>query len=307
MEKSTNSLSWMHGLEEYFAFKGEADISKYCADFIKVMYSENKGNSLRNALINNIPTYDKDSVFNAVNFFAHTANSDENMRLDEICSALVLLFPDNDMLQSVKKFYRESNLDLRDAFSRGQVQSKIWLATELNKLNLNSKNILILAGWFGQLVNYIQSDYEKIRIVDQDRDACVQSDYVFNLNRLTSYKVKSAACKIEDIVVQKTGFMLPIEDFKKAKRFEEKFLPDLIINTSAEHMTDDWFNQIRFKELDSDPVVIIQSNNLFDIPEHINCVHSTDHMEKKFPMREILYSGEIQLQGYKRFMLIGRP
>lgn len=307
MEKSTNSLSWMHGLEEYFTFKGEAEISKYCADFIKVMYSENKGSSLRNALVNNITDYNKDSVFNAVNFFAHTANSEENMRLDEICSALVLLFPDNAMLQSVKKFYRESSLDLRDAFSRGQVQSKIWLSTELAKLNLDSKNILILAGWFGQLVNYIQSDYEKIRIVDQDRDACVQSDYVFNLNRLTSYKVKSSACKIEDITVQKTGFMLPIEDFKKAKRFEEKFLPDLIINTSAEHMTDDWFNQIRFKELESNPVVIIQSNNLFDIPEHINCVHSTDHMEKKFPMAEILYSGEIQLQGYKRFMLIGRP
>lgn len=307
MEKNTNSLSWLHGLEEYFKFKGQTEISKFCADFIKVRYSENKGNSLRNAIIGNLVDYDKDTVFNTVNFFAHTANPEENMKLDEICSALVLLFPEDPLLQSVKKFYRESDLDLKDAFSRGQVQSKIWLSTELSKLDINTNNILILAGWFGQLVNYINSAYEKVRIVDQDRVACILSDYVFNLNRLTSYKVKSATCRIEDILIQKTGVVLPIEDFKKEKIFEEKFLPDLIINTSAEHMSDDWFNQIRFKELESDPVVIIQSNNLFDVPDHINCVHSSDHMQKKFPMREILYSGELQLQGYKRFMLIGRP
>jgi hypothetical protein len=52
--------------------------------------------------------------------------------------------------------------------------------------------------------------------------------------------------------------------------------------------------------------VAIQSNNLFDIPEHVNCVHSVDHMMKKFPMREVLFAGELQLKGYKRVMLIGR-
>jgi len=72
-------------------------------------------------------------------------------------------------------------------------------------------------------------------------------------------------------------------------------------------MTETWFDAIRFKEVESNPIVVIQSNNLFDIEEHVNCVYSIDHMKKKFPMREILYEGELQLQGYKRIMLIGRP
>jgi hypothetical protein len=30
-------------------------------------------------------------------------------------------------------------------------------------------------------------------------------------------------------------------------------------------------------------------------------------MKKKFPMTRLLYEGVLQLTGYKRFMLIGRP
>jgi len=83
-------------------------------------------------------------------------------------------------------------------------------------------------------------------------------------------------------------------------------MPDLIINTSAEHMTEEWFHQLRFKEVESNPIVVVQSNNLFDIDDHINCVYSVEHMRKKFPMKEVLYEGELQLKGYKRVMLIGR-
>ena len=72
-------------------------------------------------------------------------------------------------------------------------------------------------------------------------------------------------------------------------------------------MTEEWYNQIRFKSLESDPIVAIQSNNMFEVKEHINCVYSIDHMKKKFPMKEILFEGELQLKGYKRVMLIGKP
>ena len=54
-------------------------------------------------------------------------------------------------------------------------------------------------------------------------------------------------------------------------------------------------------------MIAIQSNNMFDGDGHINCVHSVDHMKKKFPMKEVLYEGELQLKGYKRVMIIGRP
>jgi hypothetical protein len=147
----------------------------------------------------------------------------------------------------------------------------------------------------------------KFRIVEVDKQACNSSDYIFNLSNLENYKVKAVNANINELTLHKNGYEWDVENFKEGSKYSEKFLPDLIINTSAEHMTEDWFHQIRFKELESDPIVAVQSNNLFDIPEHINCVHSIDHMKKKFPMREILFEGELQLKGYKRVMLIGRP
>lgn len=146
-----------------------------------------------------------------------------------------------------------------------------------------------------------------MRIVELDKTACESSDYIFNLSNLENYKVKSVHANINQLVLHKNGYEWPVENFKEGTSYNEKFLPELIINTSAEHMSEDWFHQIRFKEMSSNPVVAVQSNNLFDIPEHVNCVHSIDHMKKKFPMKEILFEGELQLKGYKRVMLIGRP
>jgi len=208
--------------------------------------------------------------------------------------------------------YLKLNLDnnaLRDAFSRSQLKSKIWLVEELAKIDTNYDNVVVMAGWFGQLKSVYDKrlTYAKMRIVELDRSACETSDYIFNLSNLENYKVKSVNSDITNLTLHKNGYEWDIENFKEGVKYSEKFLPNLIINTSAEHMTEEWYNQIRFKELEGNPIVVIQSNNLFDIPEHINCVHSVDHMKKKFPMKEILFEGELQLKGYKRVMLIGRP
>jgi hypothetical protein len=208
--------------------------------------------------------------------------------------------------------YIKSNLDtnvLADAFSRSQIKSKIWLIEELAKIESNYDNVVIMAGWFGQLKSIYDKKltYAKMRIVEMDRSACEISDYIFNLSNLENYKVKAVNANISNLILHKNGYEWDVENFKEGTKYSEKFLPDVIINTSAEHMTEEWYNQIRFKEMESNPIVAIQSNNLFDIPEHINCVHSVDHMKKKFPMKEILFEGELQLKGYKRVMLIGRP
>lgn len=219
-------------------------------------------------------------------------------------------FPDDSIFRSIMS-YLKHNLDssaLKDAFSRSQIKSKIWLVQELANLNVKYHNVLVMAGWFGQLKNIYnkQLNYHKMRILELDRAACETSDYVFNLDSLTEHKVKSVCADINTLTLHKNGYEWPVENFKESTSYDEKFLPDLVINTSAEHMTEEWFHQLRFRQIASDPIVAIQSNNLFDIPEHVNCVHSVDHMMKKFPMREVLFAGELQLKGYKRVMLIGR-
>ena len=220
-------------------------------------------------------------------------------------------FPNDKIFRGIMS-YLKLNLDsnaLKDAFSRSQMKSKIWLIEELAKIDTNYDNVVVMAGWFGQLKSIYDKrlTYAKMRIVEMDKSACETSDYIFNLSNLENYKVKSVFADINNLTMHKNGYEWDVENFKENIKYGEKFLPNLIINTSAEHMTEDWFFQIKFKEMESNPIVAIQSNNLFDIPEHINCVHSVDHMKKKFPMKEILFEGELQLKGYKRVMLIGRP
>lgn len=221
------------------------------------------------------------------------------------------LFPKDKIFRGVANYIKLGNdrENIVDALSRSQIKSKIWLIEELAKIDTNYDNVMIMAGWFGQLKSVYDKrlTYAKMRIVELDRSACETSDYVFNLSNLENHKVKSVNADINTLTLHKNGYEWIVENFRDDTNYSEKFLPDLIINTSAEHMTEDWFFQIKFKDMESDPIVAIQSNNLFDIEEHINCVHSVEHMKKKFPMREILYEGELQLKGYKRVMLIGKP
>lgn len=249
---------------------------------------------------------------------AHSLNKDSNdeFEIDFIrtsISNLELEFPGDKLFRGINSSIKNEHLKqdvINDAFSRSQIKSKFWLIKELEKIQKHYMNVLVLAGWFGQTKSIYEKfcTYQKMRILDLDRNACEVSDYVFNLSNLENHKVKSIVADINNLTLHKNGYEWTVENFKESeKNYNEKFLPDLIINTSAEHMTEEWFHQIRFKQLESNPIVAIQSNNMFDIDEHVNCVHSVDHMKKKFPMKEVLYEGELQLKGYKRVMLIGRP
>ena len=220
-------------------------------------------------------------------------------------------FPSDKIFRGIMS-YLKLNLDgnaLKDAFSRSQLKSKIWLIEELAKIKTNYDNVAVMAGWYGQIKSIYDKrlTYAKMRIIELDKAACETSDYIFNLSNLENYKVKSVNADINNLTLHKNGYEWNVENFKENTKFTEKFTPNLIINTSAEHMTEEWYNQIRFREIESDPVVAIQSNNMFDGEGHVNCVHSIDHMKKKFPMKDILFEGELQLKGYKRVMLIGRP
>lgn len=219
-------------------------------------------------------------------------------------------FLDDKIFRGINNFIKQdyNREPLNDAFSRSQIKSKIWLVEELCKIQSHYSNVVIMAGWYGQLKSIFNKklSYSKVRNIELDKFACEVSDYIFNLSNLEQYKVKSVNADINKLTLHKNGYEWEVENFKDNSKFVEKFLPDLVINTSAEHMTEDWFHQLRFKELESKPIVAVQSNNLFDIDEHINCVYSIEHMKKKFPMKEVLYEGELQLKGYKRVMIIGR-
>jgi hypothetical protein len=281
-EQNTNLREVFFGLEEYLKFCGNEEDVYLTNEIGKAFEAEDIQTALLNIYVRIISKRNpSDKIFRGIN----------NYLKDENDPAII-----------------------QDAMSRSQMKSKIWLIDELTKIKdtLPSGcfyNILVLAGWFGQLRSIYDKKltYRKMRFLDIDREACQTSDYIFNLSDLENYKVKAVCADVNRLNLHKNGYEWDVENFKENTRYTEKYLPDLIINTSAEHMTEEWFHQIRFKQLESAPIIAIQSNNMFDGEGHINCVYSADHMKKKFPMKEVLYEGELQLKGYKRVMIIGRP
>ena len=273
-----NNKEFLHGLQEYCRYKGADDTEVMVKKVLDILYSDDIEQGVVNFLLDNYESKD-------TRYFRY-----------------------------IKDFIKEGkDLNvLSDALSRSQIKSKIWLVDELSKINSHYENIVLFAGWYGQLIelfgdNKDKIKFKKFRNIEIDRDACYESDHNFNLRRLENYKVKSVHADINNLTLHSTGYEWEVENFKTGETYTEKFLPNLIINTSAEHMTTEWFDQIRFKPWKEKPIIAVQSNNYFELEEHINCVHSINHMKKIFPMEEILYDGELQLKGYKRIMLIGRP
>ena len=52
-------------------------------------------------------------------------------------------------------------------------------------------------------------------------------------------------------------------------------------------------------------IFALQSNNMFHLEEHINCVHNVKELESKSELSNILYSGTLEMpNGYERYMVI---
>jgi hypothetical protein len=291
MENGLGHVHWLHGLTDYFEFTNEQESKHFVEFLLKLLYADKPV----------IKTTDESGMSE----FIHTLRKYAN-------SAII------DVLY---KYYREGYdpLVLQDAFSRGQVQSKIWLTEELQKVNEHFDTIYHLGGWYGQLTWYFDKriTFNKYRNFDIDIEACKVSDYIINLQHLEGYKAKSVQLGLplwDDSDeernmnwITRTGCEYEIKNYSNGNVFREKTQPNLIINTSAEHMPSIWFDKFVNRPQPTDPMFVIQTNNLFDANGHVNCVHSVDHMIKKFNMSRIEYAGELQLTGYKRFMLIGRP
>ena len=311
-ESLTSPIEWLYGLEDYFNFSNNTEATEFLHDFVSTYYSEEPWAILKKLVLKS-HSLDKTLFSKHLNCYINAINKQYNMV--ELASCL-RDYSKEKILNSIHMYERNGgNITvLNDAMSRSQIKSKIWLIEELENVRqkLNDpvyKQVVVMAGWFGQLKNIYDKKltYRKMRFLDIDREACQTSDYIFNLSDLENYKVKAVCADVNQLNLHKNGYEWDVENFKENTKYTEKYLPDLIVNTSAEHMTEDWFHQIRFKEIESNPIVAIQSNNMFDGEGHINCVYSADHMKKKFPMKEVLYEGELQLKGYKRVMIIGRP
>jgi hypothetical protein len=191
-----------------------------------------------------------------------------------------------------------------DCFSRGQLQSKIWLIRELRNLNLDLGTVFLCAGWYATLsVMLFESGIkiDKIRSFDIDTST-VEIAEIFNKPWfMEQWKFKALVNDIHSINYDKHTWQF-WSNTNNRMSFPITDVPATIINTSCEHINDfkSWYSKIPNKKL-----VILQSNNYFEIAEHTNCSSSLEEFSNSCSMSTVLYQGELVLPKYTRFMKIG--
>jgi hypothetical protein len=176
----------------------------------------------------------------------------------------------------------------KDAFSSGQIGSKIWLCEELERIFDSIDTVWIYGGWYGITAFLLRSrnnlKIKEIRSIDID-PACESIADMIN----------------ENWVYQKWQFKAVTADCNQ-------MIPsgiDLIVNTSTEHFDNlNWWNNIPKGTL-----VALQSNDMIH-DDHCFTFTSLDEFADTFPLSEILFAGTKEFVypdwKFSRFMLIGK-
>ena len=190
-------------------------------------------------------------------------------------------------LQLFKNIMAESrnNNDLLDSYSPNQFKSKENLINHINNLDiLNDKSeIVILGGWYGSILIPAFKDVKEITLIDIDD----------NVIKISKNRLFNHYTNVDYITTD-------VFNLDKHKNRVEN--ADLIINTSCEHMKP--MNEL---ELNTNAYFAFQSNDMFDIPTHINCVKNIEEFEKQIPINaKIIIEDSIKDDRGTRFTLIGK-
>jgi hypothetical protein len=175
----------------------------------------------------------------------------------------------------------------KDSFSNGQIDSKLWLCEELERLGWSSDLTYIYAGWYGVTAFLLLSRGKfhvyKIRSLDIDPTCQPVADMIN-----------------ENWVFKEWKFKALTQD---CNNFEGQY-GDLVINTSTEHFDSmEWFSR-----LPKGTRVILQGNNM---PHDDHFVHSAtlDDFVNIYPLSSIAYQGQKEFVypewSFTRYMLIG--
>ena len=170
-----------------------------------------------------------------------------------------------------------------DAFWSGQLKSKEWLITNLRTHINQFVSIDIHGGWVGVLASMIfQSDIPVTHIRSIDIDPKCEPIAV-NMNKIEEMVGKFRAVTADMCAIRSDA--------------------DIVINTSCEHITQDqydlWLSGMPYNSL-----LVLQSNN-YDIPEHVRIAEDLEEFKTQCNLSKVLWSGELELPLYKRFMIIG--
>ena len=173
-----------------------------------------------------------------------------------------------DKIQSCDNIYTVRSI--ANSVNSNQIKNKKWLLRHLKTyldMYIDPK-IVVAAGWHGLTAHLINK-----QVVSFDRDpTCAKVKLFPNVSYQTS----------------------DIENFDPSQY-------NIIICTSCEHISDKVLNDFLSKKNDA-CLVVLQSNNYYGIPEHINCKSSCDEFADSVNFK-ILDKFTLKFNKYNRFMV----
>ena len=176
-----------------------------------------------------------------------------------------------------------------DSMWSGQLESKAWLVNQLSSVIPLSSNIYIFGGWTGILANMLLQDdrVSKIRSIDIDPWCEIVADNVNKIHEMNGWRFKA------------------VTNDMSTYQYQSDMEPDIVINTSTEHVTqeqyDCWYNNI------PDGIIIVaQGNDYFECVEHIRCSQNLSEFELMNHVIDPIFRGVLSTDMYNRFMCIWR-
>lgn len=267
------SKDLLYGLDEYKKVQINKPLFKIIYDYVHYASEENK-----QAIIDSVPYMIRTKTSAIVDRLSRD--------LDNVDCLIELLLAthavDAILLSNLQTAIKEfPNVNWRDGLSRFQVQSKIWAAEKLKPYDLG--NICLCGGWIGTLARVIlieADDSSKVISYDID-DVANRAGMILNLD-----------------LASKGRYLAVNQDIYTV----DYAVHDTVVNTICEHVPNfqAWLDMIPQGKL-----LLLQTNNMFEMQDHVNCVENLAEFEKQCQGIDIAYSGSISYAGWHRFMIIG--
>lgn len=161
---------------------------------------------------------------------------------------------------------------------------KQWLVDELSEF-VYDQDVHVAAGWLGLTAYLIRKEFPSVKITSSDMDPGCKDlgEFLFDGHNIDFKSLDT---------------VLNIDDVKRDSR--------VYINTSTEHIEQKFMDYV-LQSLDKGTIVALQSNDYFDVDDHVNCYNTLDDFVSAMSanINEVLYSGEKEMKAYNRFMVIG--
>jgi len=172
-----------------------------------------------------------------------------------------------------------------ESFWKGQIHSKVWLIENLKTVqSLDDLTITIYGGWNGVLASLLFNSGDSVRNITS-----VDIDPVCETIASTVNKRQEMQGRFRAVTADMCNYT---QD------------SDVVINTSCEHITQEQYEQW-LSNVPKNSIVVLQSNNYFELDEHIRCSTDLDDFTKMSHIKPF-WRGKLDTPKYQRYMIIGK-